>query len=104
MNQINFHLHLWATTYCTKSTTEATKGLVHRDVNGDKNDCFIFNSCFASNRPAEYFMDVVADIFGIVETNKYILYNNTINNMTTDWPGCYYLALKRIIICLGTCR
>ena len=49
---------------------ESTKGLGQRDIEGDTNDCFIFDSWFSSKNFSEDAIDVGADIIGMIKTNK----------------------------------
>ena len=73
---------------------EATKGLFKRNAKGDKNDCFLFESWFASKRSAEDVINVGADMIGMVKNNKKGFCKDTINNMTKYRPGGSYLIPK----------
>ena len=70
MKKRNFHLGPGAMEACTKSITEATKGIDQRGIKGNTNDCFLFESWFFSKKLTESIMDVVADIIGMVKTTK----------------------------------
>ena len=49
---------------------ESTKGLGQRDIEGDTNDCFIFDSWFSSKDFSEDAIDVGADIIGMIKPTK----------------------------------
>ena len=74
--------------------TEATNGIVQRDIKGANKDCFIFDSWFSSKKLSEAVMDVVTEMIGIVKTNKKVFCKDTINNITKYWPGGSYLVLR----------
>ena len=109
-NNRKYHLELRATKSFTKRMAEATKGLYLRYVKGDTDNCFIFDSWFASNNSAESAMDVGVEIVGMVKPIK-IFFKDTIENLPKDYPGDYYLILKiksllpgeRLLIAIG-CR
>ena len=62
---------------------------------GDTNDCFHFESWFSSKKSLESAMGVVADIIGVVKTNTKGLCKETIEKITKDYTGGYYLVLRR---------
>ena len=61
---------------------ESKNGLVHRNIKGPTNDCFIFDSWFVSKRLAKAVMDAGAEIIGISKTNTKVFFKDTINNIT----------------------
>ena len=73
---------------------KATKGIIHRYIKGDTNDCFIFDSVFYSKELAEYAMEVGANIIGMVKTNKKDYKRRTLRIL----QGIYQ---EVITLCLG---
>ena len=82
-------------TACTKRIIEATKEVCQRDIKETIKYCFIFDSWLSSNNSEEDVMDVGADIIYMVKTNTKLFYKDTIENITKDWMGGYYLVLSR---------
>ena len=41
-NKSNYHIQIGATSFCTNTTTEATKGIGQRYMKGNKKDFFLF--------------------------------------------------------------
>ena len=62
--------------------TEATNGISKRGTKGATKYCFIFDIWLSSERLAESAMDFVADIIGMVKTNKKRLRNDKIEKTT----------------------
>ena len=56
-------------------------------MKGTTNYCFIFDSCFSSNKLVESAMDVGANMIGVVKTNTKVFHKETIDNITNNWPG-----------------
>ena len=80
---------------CTKKMTEATKGIGQRDIKGAADDCFIFESCFSSNKSAKDSIGVGADMIGTIKTNKKVFWKYTIDKLTNNCPGGSNLMLRR---------
>ena len=55
----------------------------------------MFHSWFSSNRQDEADMDVGEDMIGMVKNNTKLLYKYTIQKLTKDQIGDYYLVLKK---------
>ena len=75
-------------------TTETNK-IGQRDMKGATNDCFLFDSCFSSNKLVESEMDIGTYMIGVVKTNTEGFYKETIENITNNWPGDSYLVFRR---------
>ena len=67
--------------YCTKSKTEATKGLDQRDKKWATKDCFLFGGWFFSKRSTKAVMGFGDDMIGMVKTNPEGFYMDTIKNI-----------------------
>ena len=63
-------MHVGERSFCTKVTMTATNKIGQRYMKGAIKDCFVLDSFFSSNNLAEAVMDVVADMIGMVKTNK----------------------------------
>ena len=63
-------MQLGKTEACTKITMESEKWIGQRDIKGAADDCFIFESCFSSNKSAKASIGVGADMIGTIKTNK----------------------------------
>ena len=59
--------------YCTKSNTEATKGLDQRNRKGTMKDGLLFESWVASNSSFEFLIYVGIYMIVMVKTNKTLL-------------------------------
>ena len=94
MSHIKYQQELGLTAACTKGMTEATKGIGQKYRKGATRDCFIFNSWLSSNNSTEAAMDVGAKFIGMVKTNNKGFCKETIEKLTTDWPGGSYLVLS----------
>ena len=73
---------------------EATKGVGQKSIKGWKKDFFLFDSWFASNKAAEYAMEVDAELIGMVNTNTKGLCKEAIEKLTKDRPGGSYLVFS----------
>ena len=69
MKHSKYQQDIGATAACTKIMIEETKGIVQKSIKGGMNDCFLFDSWFASNKAAESAMEVGAGLIGMVKTN-----------------------------------
>ena len=94
MKHIKYHQELGLTAACTKGMTEATKGIGQNYRKGATKDCFIFNSWFSSKESTEAAMDIGAKLIGMVKTNTKLFCKDTIEKLTTDFPGGSYLLLN----------
>ena len=54
---------------CTKRLMEETKGLGKMVLKGSTRDCFLFGSCFLSNKSAEASASIGVDLISMVKTN-----------------------------------
>ena len=79
-----YQYELGATAECTKRMMEETKGIVQKSIKGRTNDCFLFDSWFASDKTAEDVMGVGSELIGMVKTNTKGFYKETIENLTKD--------------------
>ena len=70
MKHSKYQHHIGATVAYTKTMMEATKGVRQRYRKGATKDFFIFENWFSSNKSEEAAMGVVADLIGVVKTNK----------------------------------
>ena len=73
---------------------EEIKGIGQKSIKGGTNDCFIFDSFFASNNTAEASMEVCAELIGTVKTNTKGFCKDTIDKITKDQPRGSYLVLR----------
>ena len=55
---------------------------------------FLFDSWFASKKAAEAAMEICAELIGMVKTNTKGLCKETIEKLTTNWPGGSHLVLR----------
>ena len=74
---------------------ESTKELVKSNSKGDAKSCFVFYSCFTSNRSAKYAINFGDEKISIVKTNTKVFYKDIIKNLIKEWPGGSNLMLKR---------
>ena len=72
----------------------ATKGIGQKSIKGGTNDCFLFDSWFASKKAAESAIEMGAELIGMVKTNTKGFSKETIEKLTKDWPGGSYLVLR----------
>ena len=86
-------MNLGATVSCEQIMTEK-KGIVQRHIKGDIKDFSLFESWFSSKKFAESSMDVSMDMIGMVKTNTKGFCRDTIEKLTEDWLGGYYLVLR----------
>ena len=94
MKHSRYQKYLGATAASTKIMMEAKKEIDQKSIKGWKKDFFLFDSWFASNKAAEYAMEVDAKLIGMVNTNTKGFCKRTIEKLTKDWPGGSYLVLR----------
>ena len=78
MKHSKYQKELGANAACNKRMMEATKGIGKKSIKGRTNDCFLFDSWFASNKTAEDVMGVGSELIGMVKTNTKGLFEDTI--------------------------
>ena len=61
---------------------------------GGPEDCYLFDSWFASKKAAEAAMELGVELIGMVKTNTKGFCKNTIEELTKDWPGGSYIVLR----------
>ena len=61
----------------TKRIMEATKGICQRYRKGARKDIFLYENGLSSKKLAEYVMEVVASLIGMVKSNTKGLYKET---------------------------
>ena len=69
MKDSRYQKDLGATVACTKRMMEETKGIGQKSKKGGPEDCFLFDSWFASKKAAEAAMELGADLIGMVKMN-----------------------------------
>ena len=94
MNHSKYQQEIGSTAACTNIMMEATKGICQNSIKGGTKYCLLFDSRFVSKKAAEASLEVGAEFIGMVKTNTKGFYKETIENLTKDWPGCYYLVLS----------
>ena len=94
MNDSRYQHELGATAACNKRMMEATKGIGQESIEGGKKYYFLFDSWFASKKAAEAAMELGSELIGMVKTNTKGFCKETIEKLTKDWPGGYYLVLR----------
>ena len=78
MKHNKYQKELGSTPACTKRTMEAKKGIGQKYIKGGTKDCLIFDSWLASNKAAEYAIEVGVELICIVNTNTKIFCKETI--------------------------
>ena len=73
--------------------TEATKGIGQKYIKGGTKDCFLSDSWFASKKAEKAAIEIVAEFIGMVKTNTKGFSKDSIENLTKDWHGGFYLVL-----------
>ena len=94
MKNSKYQKELGETAVCTKRIMEATKGIGHKYIKWGTKDCFLFKSWFASKKAAEAAMEMGADFIGMVKKNTKGFFKDTIEKLTKDFRGGYYLVLR----------
>ena len=65
-NHRNYQQDLGAISSCTKIMIEAKKGISQNSIKGGTDNCFLFDSLFASKKAAEAAMEVGAEFIGLL--------------------------------------
>ena len=94
VNCIKYQQELGAAVAGTNRMMEATKGIGHNSRKGETKDCFLFESWLSSNKAAEATMEVGSEFIVMVKTNSKLLCKETVEKLTKDLPGVYYLVLR----------
>ena len=84
MKHSKYQQDLGATVACTNSMMEATKGIGQKSIEGGTNNCFLFDSWFASKKAAEAAMEIGDDLIGMVKTNTKGFCKESIDKLTKD--------------------
>ena len=93
MKSRRYYLELGTTSTCTKRSMEETKGLGQRALKGSTRDCFLFDSWLSPKKEAEAAASIGVDLIGVVKTNTKGFFKATIEGLTKDRPGRYYIVL-----------
>ena len=94
MKRSKYQKELGSTAAFTKIMMEATKGVCQKYRKGATNDCFLFDSWFSSKKAEESYMGVGFELIVMVKKNTKGFCKETIENLTKDWYGGYYLVLR----------
>ena len=94
MKHSKYQQELGANAACTKKIMEATEGIGQKSIKGGTKDFFLFDSWFASKKAAESAMEVGAEFIGMMKKNTKGFCKETIEKLTNDWPGGFYLMLR----------
>ena len=78
MKHSRYQKELGSTSACNKRMMEATKGIGQKSIKVGTKYCLIFYSCFASKKEAEAVMEFGAEFIGMVKTNTYGFFKETI--------------------------
>ena len=84
MKDSRYQKELGSTAACTKRMMEETKGIGQNSKKGGPNDCFLFDSWFASKKAAEDAMELGAELIGMVKTNTKGFCKETIEKLTKN--------------------
>ena len=57
-------------------------------------DCFLFDIGLSSKNLEEAAMEFCDNLIGMVKTNTKLFWEETIENLTKDWPGGSNLVLR----------
>ena len=95
MNLSRYNLELDTTSACTKRLTEETKVLGQRAMKCPTMDCFLFDSGLLSKNAVESAAYIAVDLIGMVKTNIKGFCKATIEGLTKDCTGGFYIVLRR---------
>ena len=94
MELSRYHLELGATAACNKIFMEEKTGLGQISLKGSTRYFFLFGSRLLPKKSAEAAASIDVDLIGMVKTNTKGFCKATIEGLTKDWPGGYYIVLR----------